>query len=73
MKDEKHNAILNKIELLGWIGLVSALILASSAYLKNSDIIFYKCLLFFLIGTLAFAYVALVRGKLKNRSSKREK
>jgi hypothetical protein len=67
MKDEKHNVILNKIELLGRIGLLSALIMAFSAYLKNSDVIFYKSLLFFIIGTLAFAYVALVRNNLRNR------
>jgi hypothetical protein len=68
MKDEKHNVILNKIELLGRIGLISALIIAFSAYLKNSGVIFYKSLLFFLIGTLAFIYVALIRKKLKNKN-----
>ena len=46
MKDDKHNEVLNKIELLGRIGMVSALMIASSAYLKNSDVILYKSLLF---------------------------
>lgn len=68
MKNEKHNVILNKIELLGRIGLLSALIMAFSGYLKNSDVIFYKSLLFFIIGTLAFIYVALIKKKLKNKN-----
>jgi hypothetical protein len=68
MKNEKHNVILNKIELLGRIGLLSALITVFSAYLKNSDVIFYKSLLFFIIGTLAFIYVALIKKKLKNKN-----
>lgn len=73
MKKDGHEEILQQIEWSGRIGLISVLIIALSAHLKNSEIIFYKSLLFFDLGTLALLYVAVVRIKLKNKDDTRKK
>jgi hypothetical protein len=73
MKKDRHEERLQQIEWIGRIGLISALIIALSAHLKNSEIIFYKSLLFFDLGTLALVYVAVVRIKLKDKDGTKKK
>ncbi|MFT4987196.1 MAG: hypothetical protein ACI8U0_002843 [Flavobacteriales bacterium] len=73
MKKDGHEEILQQIEWSGRFGLISALIIASSSHFKNSEIIFYKSLLFFGLGTLALIYVAVVRIKLKNKDGTKKK
>jgi len=73
MKKDRHEERLQQIEWIGRIGLISALIIALSAHLKNTEIIFYKSLLFFDLGTLALVYVAVVRIQLKNKDDTKKK
>jgi uncharacterized membrane protein len=73
MKNDNHNKTLRKIEFLGKVGMLCAVVFGFLSYYESSADLFNSALCFFLLGTLALSYAARVKVEAKKKTQNSKK
>jgi hypothetical protein len=73
MKNDNHNNTLIKIDFLGKVGMLCAVVFGFFSYCESSEDLFNSALYFFLLGTLALFYVARVKVEAKKKTQNSKK